>query len=138
LPSKGRLLLTVIIAAVYILLAKPLLMLFNRNPVVVDYGRWLLISQVALYPAFGLCYMMTITFQTIGASKMGLFLSLIRQGLFYVLFILLLPKFFGLTGIYLAQPAADLLTVCICIPLIRPMKRIARENMSGQKAGDPV
>lgn len=135
---KGSLLLTVIIAAVYILLAKPLLMLFNRNPVVVDYGRWLLISQVALYPAFGLCYMMTITFQTIGASKMGLFLSLIRQGLFYVLFILLLPKFFGLTGIYLAQPAADLLTVCICIPLIRPMKRIARENMSGQKAGDPV
>ena len=31
--------------------------------------------------AFGLCYMMTITFQTIGALKMGLFQSLIWQGL---------------------------------------------------------
>ena len=50
---------------------------------------------MALFPAFGLCYMMTITFQTIGDAKYGLFLSLIRQGLFYVPFILLLPRFFG-------------------------------------------
>lgn len=49
-----------------------------------DYGRWLLISQVILYPAF--CYMMTITYQTIGGSKYGLFLSVIRQGLFYIPF----------------------------------------------------
>ena len=50
---------------------------------------------------------MTITFQTIGDAKYGLFLSLIRQGLFYVPFILLLPRFFGVVGIYLSQPAAD-------------------------------
>lgn len=76
---KGSLLLTVLVAAVYILLSKPLIMLFNQNPVIVNYGKWLLISQVALYPAFGLCYMMTITYQTIGSSRYGLFLSLIRQ-----------------------------------------------------------
>ncbi|MEG2929878.1 MAG: MATE family efflux transporter, partial [Oscillospiraceae bacterium] len=81
---KSTLLLSVIVAAVYILLAQPLIMLFNRNPAVVEYGSRLLISQVALYPAFGLCYMMTITFQTIGASKFGLFLSTIRQGIFYI------------------------------------------------------
>ena len=52
---KGALLLTVLVAAVYILLSKPLILLFNRNPVVVEFGKWLLISQVALYPAFGLC-----------------------------------------------------------------------------------
>ena len=68
---KGALVLTVLVAAVYILLSRPLILLFNRNPVIVEYGRCLLISQVALYPAFGLCYMMTITFQTIGASRYG-------------------------------------------------------------------
>lgn len=93
---KGSLLLTVLVAAVYILLSKPLIMVFNQNPVIVNYGKWLLISQVALYPAFGLCYMMTITYQTIGSSAYGLFLSLIRQGLFYVPFILVLPRFFGI------------------------------------------
>lgn len=128
---KGSLLLTLAVAAVYILLAQPLILLFNRNPEVVKFGRWLLISQVAIYPAFGLCYMMTITFQTIGLSKMGLFLSLIRQGLFYLPFILLLPRTFGVAGIYFSQPAADVLTILTCILLIRPMKRLASKMMAG-------
>ena len=107
---KGSLLLTIIVAAAYILLSRPLILLFNSNPVIVNYGRWLLISQVVLYPAFGLCYMMTITFQTIGESKYGLFLSMIRQGLFYVPFILTLPRIIGVKGIYLSQPLADIFT----------------------------
>ena len=60
---KGALVLTVLVAGVYILLSRPLILAFNRNPVIVDFGRRLLISQMALYPAFGLCYMMTITYQ---------------------------------------------------------------------------
>ena len=132
---KEALLLTVLVAAVYILLSKPLILLFNRNPVMVEFGKWLLISQVALYPAFGLCYMMTITFQTIGSAKMGLFLSLIRQGLFYVPFILTLPGLLGVTSIYLSQPAADVLTILVCVLLIRPMKRMASANMADMGHG---
>ena len=131
---KGSLLLTVLVAAGYILLSRPLILLFNRNPVIVDYGRRLLISQMALYPAFGLCYMMTITYQTIGASRYGLFLSLIRQGLFYVPFILTLPKFLGVTGIYFSQPAADILTILVCVLSVRSMKRIASKNMGTPKS----
>ena len=126
---KGALLLTVLVAAAYILLAEPLILLFNRNPLVVEYGKWLLISQVALYPAFGLCYMMTISFQTIGASRYGLFLSAIRQGVFYVPFILTLPGVLGINGIYLSQPAADVLTIIVCVCSVRAMKRIASERM---------
>lgn len=126
---KATLVLTVIVEAVYILLSSPLIMLFNQSPAIVEYGSRLLISQVALYPAFGLCYMMTITFQTIGASRYGLFLSSIRQGLFYIPAILLLPKFFGVFGIYFAQPAADVLTLIVCMLSYRAMKRIAARNM---------
>lgn len=129
---KGSLLLTFLVAVIYILLAKPLILLFNNNPVIVDYGKWLLISQLALFPAFGLCYMMTITYQTIGASGCGLFLSLIRQGLFYTLFILVLPKLFGVTGIYFSQPAADALTILVCAFSVRKMKKLASKNMSIQ------
>ncbi|WP_313152640.1 MATE family efflux transporter [Lacrimispora sp.] len=126
---KASLLLTVVVEVVYILLSRPLIMLFNSNPSVIGYGAKLLISQVALYPAFGLCYMMTITYQTIGASRYGLFLSLIRQGLFYVPFILVLPRRFGVTGIYFAQPAADLLTILVCVLSVRLMKKTASRNM---------
>ena len=127
---KGSLLLTVLVAAVYILLSKPLILLFNRNPIIVDYGRRLLISQMILYPAFGLCYMMTITSQTIGAFRYGLFLSLIRQGLFYVPFIMTLPKLLGVTGIYFSQPAADILTVLVCVLSVRSMQATASKNMN--------
>ena len=129
---KGSFVLTILVAAVYILLAKPLISLFNSNPVIVDYGRWLLISQVALYPAFGLCYMMTITYQTIGASRYGLFLSLIRQGLFYIPFILSLPKVFGVYGIYFSQPAADILTILVCVFSVKSMKSLASKNMASE------
>lgn len=120
---QGSLLLTIVVGIVYILLSKPLILLFNQNPLVVEYGRKLLISQVILYPAFGLCYMMTITFQTVGSSKMGLFLSLIRQCLFYIPFILFLPNKWGITGLYFVQPAADVLTLLVCLALIPPMKK---------------
>ena len=127
--ARTTLALSVIVAAVYILLSRPLIMLFNRNPAVVAYGARLLISQVLLYPAFGICYMMTITFQTIGASKYGLFLSTIRQGIFYVPAILFLPPLLGVGGIYLAQPLADVLTLAVCVFSYKPMKRIAARNM---------
>ncbi len=129
---RASLVLTAAVAVIYILLSRPLIMIFNRNPAVIGYGAKLLISQVALYPAFGLCYMMTITFQTIGAARYGLLLSVIRQGLFYIPFIVMLPRFFGINGIYLAQPAADVLTALVCIGSVRRMKQTASRNMAGQ------
>lgn len=127
---KGSLLLTVVVGAAYIFLSRVLISLFNSNPVIIDYGAKLLISQVALFPAFGLCYMMTITFQTIGDARYGLFLSVIRQGLFYVPFILLLPRFLGVPGIYLSQPAADVLTLLVCVCSVRKMKTLASRKMN--------
>lgn len=126
---KGSLLLTLLVEVVYIILSKPLILLFNQNPVIVEFGRKLLISQVILYPAFGLCYMMTITYQTIGASGYGVFLSLIRQGLFYIPFILMLPQRLGAGGIYLSQPAADILTLLVSVLSIKHMKKTASKNM---------
>lgn len=126
---KAVLILSALVAAVYILLSRPLIMLFNRNPAIVSYGSRLLISQVILYPAFGLCYMMTITFQTMGAGRFGLFLSAIRQGIFYLPLILTLPGMLGVRGIYLAQPGADILTVIVCLLSFRSMKKIAQESM---------
>lgn len=132
---KGSLMLTILVEIIYILLSGELIFLFNQNPVIVDYGRRLLISQLLLYPAFDLCYMMTITYQTIGASRYGLFLSMIRQGLFYVPFILTLPKALGVLGIYLSQPAADILTIIVCLCSVKAMKATASRNMAAEQGG---
>ena len=42
-----------------------------------------------------------------------------------------IEKLLGLMGIYLSQPAADVLTIGVCLALIKPMKRMASKNMLG-------
>lgn len=76
---------------------------------------------------FGLCYIMTITFQTIGALKMGLFQSLIWQGLLCTLYSGALP-YFRCVGY--PPFAADVLTVFLYLFLIKPMKRMASKMMA--------
>lgn len=126
---KATVLLTVLVSVAYIALSKPLILLFNQNPAVVAYGSALLISQIAIYPAFGICYLMTIIFQAIGSARYGVFLSTLRQGLLYIPFILILPRFFGIWGIYMTQPAADVLTLIVCLASYKVMKRTIVETM---------
>ena len=127
---KTTIYLTIGVAILYIVLAKPLIMLFNQNPQIVEYGSKLLISQLIVYPAFGFVYFLTITFQTIGESRFGIFLSTLRQGLLYVPLIMLLPSFFGVNGIYFSQPVADVITLVICFISYPHLKRIAKKNIS--------
>ncbi len=127
---KGSLLISFAVEIIYILLSKPLIAAFNNNPQIIMYGRKLLFSQMILFPSFGLCYMMTITYQTIGESGYGLFLSTIRQGIFYVPLILILPRIFSFMGICLSQPIADILTVIVCVLSVNKMKRVASKNMN--------
>ena len=44
-------------------------------------------------------------------------------------FILILPRLFGVAGIYASQPAADVLTILVCVLSVPAMKRIASRNM---------
>ena len=52
-------------------------------------------------------------FSAMGKAKEGGLLNLSRQGLFFIPFIFILPKFFGLTGVLFVQPAADICTVLL-------------------------
>lgn len=45
---------------------------------------------------------------------------------------LILPKLLGVAGIYATQPAADVLTILVCVCSIPAMKRIASRNMGQQ------
>lgn len=57
------------------------------------------------------------TQQTMGWMIPASVLAMARQGLFLIPLVLLLPGFFGLTGLMLAQPLSDALTFCLAVPL---------------------
>lgn len=69
-------------------------------------------------------------FQAIGRAKTAIFLSLSRQVIFLIPFILVLPHFFGLLGVWFAMPSADLLSAIVtsCV-LIYSYKKLMRREI---------
>ncbi len=63
---------------------------------------------VMLYPLIGFQMVTGNFFQSIGMAGKAIFLSLTRQLLFLVPCLLVLPYFFGLNGIWMSMPVADL------------------------------
>ena len=59
-------------------------------------------------------------FQSIGKSGRATFLACCRQGVFFIPLILTLPRMFGLLGIEICQPIADVLTFVVTVPLLFP------------------
>jgi Na+-driven multidrug efflux pump len=64
-------------------------------------------------------------FQSIGKPVQGTLLSLSRQILFYIPLLLLLPRVFGIIGVYAAMPAADACaTVLSALVMRRELKNL--------------
>ncbi len=57
--------------------------------------------------------------QALGEKRSAFFLSIARQGLFYIPIIWILPSLLGKLGIFMAQPCADYLTILTVIFLCR-------------------
>lgn len=58
-------------------------------------------------------------FQSVGKSKLSIWLVILRQIILLIPLLLILPKFLGLNGVWLAQPITDLMSAIISFYLIR-------------------
>jgi Na+-driven multidrug efflux pump len=66
-------------------------------------------------------------FQALGKSGPALFLSLSRQVLIFLPLLVLFPRLWGLTGVWLSFPAADILSALVTLVFFRgQMKELAR------------
>jgi Na+-driven multidrug efflux pump len=57
-------------------------------------------------------------FQSIGKAGRATLLACCRQGICFIPLILTLPKLWGVTGVQVCQPIADVLTFCISLPIL--------------------
>lgn len=58
-------------------------------------------------------------FQAIGKARLAIFLSLTRQMLFLLPFLLVLPRFWGQDGVWASLPLADVLSFIVTLLFIR-------------------
>ncbi|MBP2637828.1 MAG: mepA 2 [Firmicutes bacterium] len=81
--------------------------LFNDNPELVALGASGLKISLALLPIIGFQIIGASFFQAAGKAGHAIFLSMSRQVIILIPALIMLPRFWGLEGIWLALPAAD-------------------------------
>lgn len=97
--------------------------LFTSDSMVLQQGTTALRMFSLPMPLMGLLMTYAFLYQALGRGRPSLFLAAARQGFFFVPFALILPKLFGIYGLFAIQPAADLLTVVITLFLALKINR---------------
>jgi putative MATE family efflux protein len=105
------------VCAVLVAIFAPILVKwFRDDPEVIRIGVRSLLYCCAVTPLMAYSTYVNQLFQGLGFARQATLLAMCRQGFCYLPLILLLPSAFGLVGVQLAQPLADLLTCAIALP----------------------
>ena len=90
---------------------------FRDDPAVIAIGRVALRFQAAIFPLNAFIVITNMMTQSMGKGVKATILSVGRNGLFFLPFILTLPRLLGLTGLEMTQACADLCTFLMAIPI---------------------
>jgi putative MATE family efflux protein len=83
----------------------------------------------ALLPVVGFQIIASNLFQSTGKAKLATFLSLLRQVIYLIPLLAILPEFFGLTGVWMAMPVSDFLaSITTFIFLRKEMLKLALQK----------
>lgn len=105
--------LAILIFVIIMVLAKPIVAVFTTEEQIIRETpgalRWVFAaSPIIAVQLIGAAY-----FQAAGKATKALLLTLTKQGFFLIPLVLILPKFFGIFGIWVAFPIADVLSTLI-------------------------
>ncbi|CEI73643.1 MULTISPECIES: MATE family efflux transporter [Romboutsia] len=87
--------------------------MFNKDPKLMEVSINGAKIYLLMIPIIGISITGSNYIQSIGKAKIAMFLSLLRQFILLMPMIMILPKFFGLDGVWYAQPVADFLATAI-------------------------
>lgn len=96
---------------------EPIISVFRDDPDVIVYGSTALRYQCSVFPLLAVVCLTNMLYQNIGRVGPATFLAIARQGLVFIPCVLILPGLFAnpINGVYLSQPAADVITFCFAL-----------------------
>ena len=126
---------TTVIWALVQLFPSQLVYLFGgaNNQDLMELGVTALRINFSFIPIVGFVMLCITFFQEIGHARPSILLTLIRQVLALVPFIIGLPMLIGVKGIFFAQPASDLITLLVSIWLLKKffnqLRQMSQESL---------
>lgn len=98
--------------------------IFTPDETLTDLAVYGMRITVMFFPLVGFQMVVSNFFQSIGMAKKAIFLSLTRQIIFLIPFLLILPHFWGITGVWASLPAADFVAfVVAAIMLVSQIRK---------------
>lgn len=116
-------LITAIILSVF---APYIIQSFMNDAQIIQTGSLMLRLLVLSSPCVGIILVFTTLFQSEGKALPALILSISRQGVIYVICIVILSKLFTFHGILISQATADVVTAIIAILIYSKQKTVTR------------
>lgn len=107
----------IVLAVLEYAFAPSIVFLFRDDAAVLEIGARALRFQCVTAPLLGWIIICNMMLQNIAKTVRASILSMARQGLFFLPLVFTLPLFFGLTGVIICQPLADILTFLLAVPL---------------------
>ena len=102
--------------------------IFTSDAALIEQGAVALRVASIFIPIVGVQIVASVVYQSLGKAGPALFLALFRQVILTIPLVLVLPRFFGLMGIWLVYPSADMIAVVVSVwMLLRELKVLERE-----------
>lgn len=126
--GKGLVLSTLIVTffgVLYFVWPPFFLSFFSREAELIALGSQALRIMVIMFPVVGAQVVFTVYFQAVGKGLPSLLLSILREVIFFIPFMLIMSVLLGLDGIWIARPLSDLCAFAVTYILIsRELKRL--------------
>jgi putative MATE family efflux protein len=111
------------------LIPNAMVSLFTRDAELKELSSHALRIIVAIFPIVGYQIVATSFFQSIGYARKAIFLSLSRQLLFLLPFLIVFPRLWGTDGVWWSMPASDIVAALIALLMIsRLMKTFGQDE----------
>ena len=121
-----------VIAVPAFLLSGDIVAVFRANdPIALEIGTKAMQWQIITFPVMSWVVMGNMMLQTMGRVVSATVLSISRNGLSFIPAVLILPAIFGLNGVLLAQPVADIVALILAIPVT---VKVLKELSNGDEA----
>ncbi|WP_434798909.1 MATE family efflux transporter [Terrisporobacter vanillatitrophus] len=87
--------------------------IFTKDEILMNMAIEGININLTTLPIVGISVLGSVYFQSIGEAKKSMFLSLLRQVIILIPVIIIVPKMYGLKGVWASQPIADFLAMFI-------------------------
>ena len=109
--------------------------IFNKDPELIAIGVHGIRVYLFMTPVIGFQIVSSNYFQAIGKAKISIFLGLSRQVIILIPLLFVLPRFFGLNGVWMSGPTSDalasILTAIFLLVEIKHLNKLHSEDNDG-------